>query len=100
MMALESTLAQTNPTPARPEFRTLANHVELTLHSLAHALRGSPLSRSDLPDLREDHHALVALGGSAAERHALVNAETDRMTNSLNTLSEEVLRWIAIESAK
>jgi len=95
MMALEAGLAQTNPTPAREEFRSLANHIELTLYSLAHALRGSPLVRADLPDLREDHHALLAAGDSAIERHALVNVETDRMTNSLNTLSEEVLRWIA-----
>jgi hypothetical protein len=78
------------------EFRTLANHVELTLYSLAHALRGSPLNRANLPDLREDHHALLAaVYDLRAERHALVNVETDRMTNSLNTLSEEVLRWIA-----
>jgi uncharacterized membrane protein YccC len=95
MLALEAGLAQTNPTPAREEFRTLANHVELTVYSLAHALRGSPLNPSDLPDLREDHHALIGAGDSAIERLALVNAETDRMTNSLNTLSEEILRWIA-----
>jgi uncharacterized membrane protein YccC len=95
MMALEAGLVQTNPTKAREEFRTLANHIELTLHSLGHALRGSPLGRSELPDLREDHHALLAARGvSRTERHALVNVETDRITNSLNTLSEEILQWI------
>jgi len=95
MMALEAGLSQTNPTPAREEFRTLANHIELTLHSLAHALRGSPLERADLPDLREDHHALLAARGvTLTERHALVNVETDRITNSLNTLSEQILQWI------
>ena len=93
MIALEAGLARSRPVPARDPFRALANHVELTLHSLAAALRGSPLSAGDLPDLREDHHALVATGDSLVDRYALVNAETDRITNSLNTLSEEVLRW-------
>jgi len=57
------------------------------------------LTRSDLPDVREVHHALVysgeQRGAHAVERDALVNVETDRVTNSLNTLSEELLRWLA-----
>jgi hypothetical protein len=56
------------------------------------------LTRENLPDLREDHHALVHSGDSLAERYALVKVETDRITNSLNTLSEELLRWM--ESGK
>ena len=98
MMALEAGLARSRPAPARPAFRRLADHIELTLYYLAAALRGSTLTRNDLPDLREDHHALVASGDSAGERYALVNVETDRITNSLNTLSEEVLRWIDLQS--
>jgi uncharacterized membrane protein YccC len=94
LMALESGLSLSHPVPARKAFLTLANHIELTLYSLSAALRGSPLTREDLPDLREDHHALVGSGDSLTERYALVNVETDRITNSLNTLSEEVLRWI------
>jgi uncharacterized membrane protein YccC len=93
-MALESGLATSHPVPAREEFRPFANHVELTLFYLAAALRGSPLTRAGLPDLREDHHALVHASDPLTERYALVNIETDRITNSLNTLSEEVLRWI------
>jgi hypothetical protein len=31
----------------------------------------------------------------ATERYALVNVETDRVTNSLNTLSEELVAWQA-----
>jgi uncharacterized membrane protein YccC len=94
MMALEAGLAQSDPDPPRPAFRTLANHIELTLYSLAAALRGSPLLRSDLPDLREDHHALIGSTDALTTRYTLVNVETDRIANSLNTLSEEVLRWI------
>lgn len=92
VMALEAGLAGSRPVPARAAFRTFANDVELTLYYLAAALRGSPLRNADLPDLREDHHALIHSSESPSERHMLVNVETDRITNSLNTLAEEILR--------
>jgi uncharacterized membrane protein YccC len=95
IMALEAGLASSRPVPARAPFAPFANAVETTLHSLAAALRGSPLRQQELPDLREAHHALVQSGDPLSERYALVNVETDRITNSLNTLSEEVLRWTA-----
>ncbi len=91
LMALESGLFTSRPMSARATFRPFADHVELTLYYLASALRGSPLKRADLPDLREDHHALEQSGDPNTELYALVNVETDRITNSLNTLSEEVL---------
>jgi uncharacterized membrane protein YccC len=94
VMAIEAGLENSPPVPARDTFRRFANDVERTLHSLAAALRGSPLTRADLPDLREDHHALLHSGDPATERYALINVETDRLTNSLNTLSEEILAWI------
>ena len=96
LMALEAGLASSHPVPAREAFRPFANDLEVTLYSLAAALRGSPLTRDVLPDLREDHHALSHSGDSLTERYALVNVETDHITNSVNTLSEEVLRWIAL----
>jgi uncharacterized membrane protein YccC len=96
MMALEAGLFLSHPAPARQAFQTLANHIEITLYSLAAALRGSPLRPEELPDLREDHHALAESGDPLTERYALVNVETDRITNSLNTLSEEVLLWLGL----
>jgi len=98
VMALEAGLHGSRPAPARPEFRRFANDLELTLHSLAGALRGSPLTPADLPDLREDHHALTHSGDPETERYALVNVETDRITNSLNTLSEELLSRLKLGS--
>ncbi len=92
-MALESGLTTSRAVAPRNAFRPFADHVELTLYYLAAALRGSPLTRADLPDLREDHHALEQSGDPVTERYALVNVESDRITNSLNTLSEEVLKW-------
>ena len=94
-MALESGLATSRPVAPRDAFRPFADHVELTLYYLAAALRGSRLTRDDLPDLREDHRALEQSGDPVTERYALVNIETDRITNALNTLSEEVLQWKA-----
>ena len=92
LMALEAGLASSPPIAARPEFRVFADDVERTLYYLAAALRGSDLKREALPDLREGHHRLVHAGDPLTERYALVNIETDRITNSLNTLAEEVFR--------
>lgn len=99
IMSLEAGLTASAPAAPRAEFRSFTHQVELTLHSLAAALRGSPLSLPDLPDLREAHHALVADqdGGNVA-RYDLVNTETDRLTNSLNTLTEQVIQWLGREA--
>jgi uncharacterized membrane protein YccC len=94
MMALEAGLSASHPVPPRDAFRPFANDTELTMYYLAAGLRGSPDALHDLPNLREDHHALVHSGDSLTERYALVNVETDRLTNSLNTLSEVLRNWI------
>ncbi len=97
MMALEAGLWSSRPAPARLEFRAFANLVEVTLHSLAGALRGAALTREELPDLREAHHALIHSRDGREDagegRYALVNIESDRITNSLNTLRDEILDW-------
>lgn len=94
MMALESGLTSSQPVQPRTAFQPFANQVELTLFLLAAALRGSPLASDHLPDLREAHRALAKSGEAWSDRYALVNVETDRITNSLNTLSGEVLKWL------
>lgn len=95
LMALEAGLVRSEPVPARAAFPAFANQVEMTLYYVAAALRGSAVESTHLPDLREAHHALVRSGGSLTGRYALVNVETDRITNSLNTLALEILNWIA-----
>jgi uncharacterized membrane protein YccC len=94
MMALEAGLLRSEPVPARAAFRTFANDVDGTLYFLAAYLRGTPFHEGDLPDLREDHRALLQAGDPTAERYRLVNVETDRVTNSLNTLALEILHWV------
>jgi uncharacterized membrane protein YccC len=95
VMALESGLYRSQPVPARQPFQPFAEHVDLKLYFLAAALRGSPLEAAHLPDLREYHRTLTEASHTAAERYALVDVETDRITNSVNTLAKEILDWLA-----
>ena len=97
VMALEAGIAGSPAAPARPDMHRFADDVEKTLFYLAAALRGSTVTRDALPDLREDHHALVSSGSPLEQRHALVNVETDRIANSLNTLSEEVFKSVVLD---
>ena len=94
VMSLEAGLYRSRPVPARAAFRTFANDVDATLYFLAAGLRGARIEPATLPDLREDHHALLQAGDPRTERYAMVNIETDRITNSLNTLAGEVLPWV------
>jgi uncharacterized membrane protein YccC len=93
LMALEAGLYQSKFAKPREAFRAFSHDVERTLYFLAAALRGSAIHPGDLPDLRKDHHALLQSGDSHLERYALVNIETDRVTNSLNTLREQIISW-------
>lgn len=94
VMSLEAGLARSRPVPARPAFRKLAADIGRTLELLAAAHRGSPVDPSQLPALRQDHHELLRSGDPQIDRYELVNIETDRITNSLNTLAEETLMWV------
>jgi uncharacterized membrane protein YccC len=96
VMSLEAGLARSAVVPARDAFRTFSGDVVRTLALLSNALHGAPLSPEDFPDLREDHNALLREGDVRMERYAMVNLETDRITNSLNTLALEIRRWLML----
>jgi len=91
VMALE--VVPISGDPVRKEFVDFARDVEITIEKLAASLRGEKVSLRNLPDLREDHHRLLHAGNSEIARYALVNEETDRITNSLNTLREQILKF-------
>jgi uncharacterized membrane protein YccC len=93
MMSLEAGLAGSAPAPPRDAFRKLASDTDVTLYYLAASLRGSAIERDHFPGLREDHHALLQSGDAHTSRYSLVNVETDRIVNSLNTLAELVLDY-------
>jgi uncharacterized membrane protein YccC len=92
-MALEAGLSRSQPVPARPAFRPFAADVDRTLQALAAQLRAGDEPRAGLPDLRQDHLQLLRDGDSHVARYELVNIETDRITNSLNTMAEEMAAW-------
>jgi uncharacterized membrane protein YccC len=85
-------LPATRPT-VRDEFLVFAADVNKILEALAAELRGARAPIAKWPDLREDHRRLTANPLSAGEQYVLVNVEADRMTNSLNTLREQIERW-------
>jgi len=94
VMALDAGQLRTASAPARPAFRRFAADVDKTLVLLAGALRGKRFPAKDLPDLREDYNQLLQSGDPNTERYALSNVEADRITNSLNTLREQILDWL------
>jgi uncharacterized membrane protein YccC len=96
IMALEAASAQTKPVSARPEFLIFASEVEVTLSLLAARLRGGKTLSRSFPDLRQTYQNLVAAGDLHIDRYALVNVESDRITNSLNTLAEQVRNLMAL----
>ena len=90
-MALEAGLTPGTSAPADAAFQTFSHDLEKTLYFLAARLRGSPVTPDSLPNLREDHNRLD-------RRNESLIIETDRMTNSLNTLAEQVFRWVAMSA--
>jgi uncharacterized membrane protein YccC len=74
--------------------QTFAHDVDFTLYFLASALRGSKPAGQALPELREDHRRLIEARDSFSPNDGFVLAETDRLTVSLNTLREQVMRYV------
>ena len=93
IMGLEAGVIQTTAHTTPDVFRRFANDVEFTLYYLAVALRGSRFANRTLPELREDHRRMVDARGSFSAADQYVLLETDRLTVSLNTLREQVVRY-------
>ncbi|HJZ63868.1 MAG TPA: FUSC family protein [Candidatus Acidoferrum sp.] len=100
IMALEAGLPLTPPVPAREEFLVFVADVEKTVSLLEEILGGEKVVERKFPDLREDHNRLVMVGEPEKQRYALVNIEADRITNSLNTLREEIIAWMRLVRAQ
>ncbi|MBV8864264.1 MAG: hypothetical protein JO210_02565, partial [Acidobacteriaceae bacterium] len=77
-----------------PAFQAFAHDVEFTLYFLAAALRGSQAATETLPRLRDDHRRLVEALNKVSAMDQYVLIETDRLTVSLNTLREQVMRHV------
>lgn len=94
IMGLEAGVIQSPPKPVPAAFRAFAKDAEFTLYFLAAALRGSHTAARGLPKLRDDHRRLLEVRNEFAASDEIVLIETDRLTASLNTLSEQVLRYL------
>ena len=101
-MALETDVRDSAGEPAPRELRVFVHDVDTTLGALVGALR-DPSSRLDgLPDLRADQRALATLSADAAAegdparqagyRLAVIAAESDRIADSVNTMTR-LLRY-------
>ena len=99
VMALEAGWRHLPPSKIRAQFGVFAEDVEKTLELLTKMLRGTRVRTKELPDLREDQQRLVRAGEAQNEQFGLVNTEADRITNSLNTLREQVTEWVRPERA-
>jgi uncharacterized membrane protein YccC len=100
VMSVEAGILPAARPPIRTEFRAFTADVTSTLTGLIATLRNP---RQHLPkslDLRESHRRLTESPVAPAEQYALVNVEADRMTNSLNTLREQVEGWRALTNSQ
>lgn len=95
IMGLEAGLVQSVPKPAPDAFWDFTKDVEFTLYFLGSALRGSQFAGNNLPQLREDHRRLLEARDAFATLDEYVLIETDRLTVSLNTLREQIMRYVA-----
>jgi uncharacterized membrane protein YccC len=99
VMALEAGWRHMPPSRTRAGFGVFAEDVEKSLEMLAKMLRGAKVRIKEFPDLREDHERLLQAGETQTEQYALVNVEADRITNSLNTLGEQVTEWVRVQKS-
>ncbi len=95
MMEMEAELTQASRHEAPIALKQFSNDVEFTLYYLSAALRGSVAAAEALPKLREDHRRLVEAKASLAPDEDVVLLETDRITTGLNTLREQVTRFVS-----
>jgi uncharacterized membrane protein YccC len=92
---LDASLAQQTQI-SNPAFLQFAQDVEFTLYFLAQALRGSRAASDTLPKLREDYRRLVEARVRFSPDDTFLIMETDRLVVSLNTLREQVERFVAV----
>ena len=95
VMGLEAGLVQSTPKTPPQAFQTFAKDVDFTLYFLASALRGSAFANKTLPQLREDYRRLLESRQVFSPVDDYVLIETDRLTVSLNTLREQIVRYVS-----
>lgn len=95
IMTLEAEVLKTRAETAPQAFEAFAHNVDLTLYFLVAALRGSAPVTASFPNLREDHTRMLGSRDQVSPLENVVLLETDRLTVALNTLREQVERYVA-----
>ncbi len=97
LMALDAIFSQQPALASSPPLKNFLSKVEMTLALLASTLRGVRVPAKDFPNLREEHRLMVQSrtneATSALARFDSINVEADRITNSVNTLAEQLRQW-------
>jgi len=96
MAALEAGFLDSSMRNVPSALDQFAKDVDFTLYYLSAALRGSAAATDTLPRLREDHRRLIEARQSLGDADEFVLLETDRITVTLNTLREQVMRYVGI----
>jgi uncharacterized membrane protein YccC len=97
LMALDAVFLQQPALASSPPLTNFLSKVETTLALFASTLRGARAPSKDFPNLREEHRLMVQSrtsdASSALARFDSINIEADRITNSVNTLAEQITQW-------
>lgn len=97
VMALDAIVSQTPALAGSAPLQHFAAAVETTLVLLSAALRGGRMISREFPGLREEHRLMsqARTGANQSEtRYDSINVEADRITNSVNTVSEQIMQWM------
>jgi uncharacterized membrane protein YccC len=97
LMAVDAIFLQSPELSNSAPLRIFASRVASTLTLLAATLRGSRIPLKEFPDLREEYRAMVQARGGASDAAGTqfdsINIEADRITNSVNTMAEQIMHW-------
>jgi uncharacterized membrane protein YccC len=92
IMGIDAADTQGTPSPSPPGVERFIDAVRLTFLGLEAAMRGDRTTSADIPNLRDAFHAMSAAADEQPGSLRL-RTEGDTLVNSLNTLSEQILRW-------
>ena len=97
LMALDAIFSYQPALASSSPLKNFMSKLEQTLALLSSTLRGVRVPSKDFPDLREEHRLMVQSrttgASSALARFDSINIEADRITNSVNTLAEQIMQW-------
>jgi uncharacterized membrane protein YccC len=99
VMSVEAGTLSVNRREVTPELRSFVADIFQALDDLIAQLRFSRASGPKRPDLRESYRCL-AKAAAPTEEYALMMVEADRMTNSLNTLREQIAKWRLVKMGR